>query len=200
VIMDFRALIIIMMSAVLVNNYVLRQFLGVCPFLGVSKDLKSSVGMGIAVMFVMLMAASVTWPIQVYLLDANGLNFMQTVVFILVIATLVQLVEVVLKRYLPTLFASLGVYLPLMTTNCAVLAVTISNINSGYTYIEALVSAIGAGLGFFVAMVIFTGVRAQTATADPPEAFKGVPITLISAAILSLAFFGFEGVIENLFK
>ena len=198
--MDFRALVVIMMSAVLVNNYVLRQFLGVCPFLGVSKDLKSSVGMGIAVMFVMLMAASVTWPIQVYLLDANGLNFMQTVVFILVIATLVQLVEVVLKRYLPTLFASLGVYLPLMTTNCAVLAVTISNINSGYTYIEALVSAIGAGLGFFVAMVIFTGVRAQTATADPPEAFKGVPITLISAAILSLAFFGFEGVIENLFK
>ena len=197
---DFRALVVIMMSAVLVNNYVLRQFLGVCPFLGVSKDLKSSVGMGIAVMFVMLMAASVTWPIQVYLLDTNGLDFMQTVVFILVIATLVQLVEVVLKRYLPALFASLGVYLPLMTTNCAVLAVTISNVNKGYTYIEALVSAIGAGLGFFVAMVIFTGVRAHTASADPPDAFKGVPITLISAAILSLAFFGFEGVIENLFK
>ena len=197
---DFRALVVIMMSAVLVNNYVLRQFLGVCPFLGVSKDLKSSVGMGLAVIFVMFMAASVTYPIQMYLLDANGLDFMQTVVFILVIATLVQLVEVVLKRYLPALFASLGVYLPLMTTNCAVLAVTISNINSGYTYIEALVSALGAGLGFFIAMVIFTGVRAQTAAADPPDAFKGVPITLISAAILSLAFFGFEGVIENLFK
>jgi len=198
--MDFRTLVVIMMSAVLVNNYVLRQFLGVCPFLGVSKDLKSSVGMGLAVMFVMLMAASVTWPIQVYLLNTNGLEFMQTVVFILVIATLVQLVEVVLKRYIPTLFASLGVYLPLMTTNCAVLAVTISNINSGYTYIEALVSAIGAGLGFFVAMVIFTGVRSQLASADPPEAFKGVPITLISAAIISLAFFGFDGVIENLFR
>jgi len=198
--MDFRALVVIMMSAVLVNNYVLRQFLGVCPFLGVSKDLKSSVGMGLAVIFVMLMAASVTWPIQVFLLETNGLEFMQTVVFILVIATLVQLVEVVLKRHIPVLFASLGVYLPLMTTNCAVLAVTISNVNKGYTYIEALVSAIGAGLGFFIAMVIFTGVRSQIATANPPEAFKGVPITLISAAILSLAFFGFEGVIENLFK
>ena len=197
--MDFRALIVILMSAVLVNNYVLRQFLGVCPFLGVSKDLKSSVGMGLAVMFVMLMAASVTWPIQLFLLNPNGLEFMQTVVFILVIATLVQLVEVVLKRYSPTLFASLGVYLPLMTTNCAVLAVTISNINKGYTYIEALVSALGAGLGFFVAMVIFTGVRSQIESADPPEAFKGVPIILISAAILSLAFFGFDGVIENLF-
>ena len=198
--MDFKALVVIMMSAALVNNYVLRQFLGVCPFLGVSKDLKSSVGMGFAVMFVMVMAASVTWPIQVFLLDTNSLEFMQTVVFILVIATLVQLVEVVLKRYIPALFASLGVYLPLMTTNCAVLAVTISNISKGYSYIEALVSALGAGLGFFLAMVIFTGVREQTASADPPEAFKGVPITLISAAILSLAFFGFEGVIENLFR
>jgi len=197
--MDFKNLVVILMSAVLVNNYVLRQFLGVCPFLGVSKDLKSSAGMGIAVMFVMLMAASVTWPIQALLLDAHGLGFMQTVVFILVIATLVQLVEVVLKKYLPSLFASLGVYLPLMTTNCAVLAVTISNINKGYTYIEALVNALGAGLGFFLAMVIFTGVRAQTASANPPDAFKGVPITLISAAILSLAFFGFDGVIENLF-
>jgi len=198
--MDFRALVVIMMSAVLVNNYVLRQFLGVCPFLGVSKDLKSSVGMGLAVMFVMLMAASVTWPIQVLLLNPNGLEFMQTVVFILVIATLVQLVEVVLKRYIPALFSSLGVYLPLMTTNCAVLAVTISNVNNGYTYVEALVSALGAGLGFFIAMVIFTGVRAQIASSDPPEAFKGIPIILISAAILSLAFFGFDGVIENLFR
>jgi len=198
--MDFRALVVIMMSAVLVNNYVLRQFLGVCPFLGVSKDLKSSVGMGLAVMFVMLLAASVTWPIQMFLLNAAGLHFMQTVVFILVIATLVQLVEVVLKKHFPSLFASLGVYLPLMTTNCAVLAVTIANISRGYTYVEALVYAFGAGFGFFLAMVIFTGVRGCLEAADPPEAFKGVPITLISAAILSLAFFGFEGVIENLFR
>jgi len=198
--MDYGALVIIMMSAVLVNNYVLRQFLGVCPFLGVSKDLKSSVGMGLAVLFVMVMAASATWPIQIYLLDTNGLEFMQTVVFILVIATLVQLVEIILKRYIPALFASLGVYLPLMTTNCAVLAVTISNISKGYTYVEAIVSAIGAGLGFLLAMVIFTGVRGTLEAADPPEIFKGMPLTLISAAILSLAFFGFEGVIENMFK
>ena len=196
---DFRTLVVIMMSAAFVNNFILRQFLGVCPFLGVSKELKNSVGMGLAVMFVMIMAAAVTWPIQVYLLDANGLGFMQTVVFILVIATLVQLVEVVLKRYIPALFTALGVYLPLMTTNCAVLAVTISNISRGYTYVEALISALGGGIGFFLAMVIFTGVRGQIASADPPESFKGVPITLISAAILSLAFFGFEGVIDNLF-
>ena len=197
--MDFRALVVIMMSAVLVNNYVLRKFLGVCPFLGVSKDLKSSVGMGLSVMFVMLMASAVTWPIQVFLLEPNGLGFMQTVVFILVIATLVQLVEIVLKKYIPALYSSLGVYLPLMTTNCAVLAVTISNISNELTFVESVVNAVGSGMGFFLAMVLFTSVRGQTEYANPPEPFKGIPITLISAAILSLAFFGFEGVIENLF-
>jgi len=197
---DFRALIVILMSTALVNNYVLRQFLGVCPFLGVSKDIKSSAGMGVAVTFVMLMAAAVTWPIQTFLLDPNGLGFLQTVVFILVIATLVQLVEVVLKRYVPVLFASLGVYLPLMTTNCAVLAVTITNISNEHTYIESLVHALGAGLGFLLAMVIFTGIREQNENADPPESFKGIPITLISAAILSMAFFAFDGVIDNLFR
>ena len=197
--MDFRALVVIMMSAALVNNYVLRQFLGVCPFMGVSKDLKSSVGMSCAVIFVMILATAATWPIQVFLLDANDLGFMQTVVFILAIATLVQIVEIVLKRYVHALYASLGVYLPLITTNCAVLGVAISNINSGYSFIEALVNAFGAGLGFMLAMVIFTGIRTQTEAADPPDAFKGVPIALLSAAILSIAFFGFEGVIENLF-
>jgi len=197
---DFRTLVVIMLSAAFVNNFILRQFLGVCPFIGVSKELKSSVGMGLAVMFVMLMAAAVTWPIQVFLLDVNGLGFMQTVVFILVIATLVQLVEVVLKRYIPALFTSLGVYLPLMTTNCAVLAVSISNISRGYTYVESLINALGGGMGFFLVMVIFTGVREHITSADPPESFKGVPIALISAAILSLAFFGFEGVIDNLFN
>jgi len=197
--MDFRGMIVILMSAVLVNNYVLRKFLGVCPFLGVSKDLKSSVGMGVAVMFVMLMAAAVTWPVQVFLLAGNGLGFMQTVVFILVIATLVQIVEIVLKRFIPSLYESLGVYLPLMTTNCAVLAVTISNISNELTYLEAVVNALGSGAGFLLAMVLFTSVRGQTEGAEPPEAFKGMPLTLISAAILSMAFFGFEGVIENLF-
>lgn len=196
--MDFRGMVVIMMSAALVNNYVLRKFLGVCPFLGVSKDLNNSIGMGIAVMFVMLLAAAVTWPIQMFLLLPNGLGFMQTVVFILVIATLVQLVEIILKKHIPALYDALGVYLPLMTTNCAVLAVTISNISNELTFGESIVNALGSGLGFFLAMVLFTSVRGQTEASDPPESFKGMPLTLISAAILSLAFFGFEGVIENL--
>jgi electron transport complex protein RnfA len=197
--MDFRALVAIMMSAVLVNNYVLRQFLGICPFLGVSKDINSATGMSLAIIFVMLLATALTWPIQVFLLEANGLGYLQTVVFILVIAALVQLVEIALKKYMPPLYTSLGVYLPLITTNCAVLGVTIANINQEYTLVEALVNALGSGMGFFLAMVIFSGVRAQTESADPPEAFKGLPLTLISAAILSLSFFGFDGVIENLF-
>ena len=197
--MDFRLLVVIMMSAVLVNNYVLRQFLGICPFLGVSKDLKNAVGMSIAVIFVMLMATAATWPIQIYLLDRNGLGFLQTIVFILVIAALVQLVETVLKKYIPALYTALGVYLPLITTNCAVLGVTISNIGKGHDFVESMVNALGSGLGFFLAMVIFSGVRGQLESSEPPESFAGLPITLISAAILSLAFFGFNGVIENLF-
>ena len=197
--MDFKALVVILMSAALVNNYVLRKFLGVCPFLGVSKDLRNSIGMGLAVMFVMLIAAAATWPIQVFLLRPNGLEYIQTVVFILVIATLVQMVEIVLKRFIPALYEALGVYLPLMTTNCAVFAVTISNINHDYTFVQAVVNAFGSGLGFFLAMVLFTNVRNMTESADPPESFKGIPITLVSAAILSIAFFAFEGVIENLF-
>ena len=197
--MDFRLLVVIMMSSVLVNNYVLRQFLGVCPFLGVSKDLKNATGMSIAVVFVMLLATAVTWPIQVFLLDSNGLGFLQTIVFILVIAALVQLVETVLKKLMPALYTALGVYLPLITTNCAVLGVTIANIGKGYGFAEAMVNALGSGLGFFLAMVIFSGVRGQVDSSDPPASFSGLPITLISAAIVSMAFFGFNGVIENLF-
>ena len=197
--MDFKLLVVIMMSAVLVNNYVLRQFLGICPFLGVSKDLKNATGMSIAVIFVMLMSTAVTWPIQIYLLDRNGLGFLQTIVFILVIAALVQLVETVLKKYIPALYKALGVYLPLITTNCAVLGVTIANIGKNYTFMESMVNALGSGLGFFLAMVIFSGVRSHIESSEPPESFAGLPITLISAAILSLAFFGFNGVIENLF-
>jgi electron transport complex protein RnfA len=197
--MDFRALIIILMSAVLVNNYVLRQFLGICPFLGVSKDLRNATGMSVAVIFVMLLATAVTWPIQTYLLDANGLGYLQTIVFILVIAALVQLVEIALKKYIPALYTALGVYLPLITTNCAVLGVTIANIDKSYTFVEAMVNSFGSGLGFMLAMVIFSGVRGRTEASEPPESFQGLPITLISAAILSLSFFGFNGVIENLF-
>ena len=192
-------LIIIMLSAVFINNYVLSRFLGICPFLGVSKKLGSAAGMSIAVIFVMLMATVATYPIEKYLLEPNGLKYLQTIVFILVIAALVQLVEIVMKKYTPALHHSLGVYLPLITTNCAVLGVTILNIDEGYTFIEAMVNSLGSGLGFFLAMVMFSGVRSTMEGSDIPESFKGLPITLVAAAITSLSFLGFGGVIENLF-
>ncbi|HCI59604.1 MAG TPA: electron transport complex protein RnfA [Ruminococcus sp.] len=191
--------IIIMLSAVFINNYVLSRFLGICPFLGVSKKLNQATGMSLAVIFVMLIATAVTWPIQTYLLDSNNLGYLQTIVFILVIASLVQLVEIVLKKYIPSLHKSLGVYLPLITTNCAVLGVTILNIDEGYTFAESMVNSLGSGLGFFLAMVMFSGVRAKLEGADIPKAFQGLPITLVAASITSLSFLGFSGVVENLF-
>ena len=197
--MDFKALIVILMSTVLVNNYVLIQFLGCCPFLGVTKAVKSAIGMGFAVIFVMLLATSATWPIQVHVLNKNDMGYLQIIVFILIIGSLVQFVEIVLKKYIPALYGSLGVYLPLITVNCGILGVTIVNINKEYTFLESIVNALGAGTGFLLAMVIFSGIREHTENADPPESFKGMPITLISVAILSLSFFGFSGVIENLF-
>lgn len=192
-------LIVILLSAVFINNYVLSRFLGICPFLGVSKKLDSATGMSIAVIFVMLIATAVTWPIQYFLLDPNNLGYLQTIVFILVIAALVQLVEIVLKRYIPALHKSLGVYLPLITTNCAVMGVTILNIDEGYTFLEAMVNSLGSGLGFFLAMVMFSGVRSKIEGADIPESFKGLPVTLVAASITSLSFLGFGGVIENMF-
>lgn len=191
--------IIIMLSAVFINNYVLSRFLGICPFLGVSKKLNQATGMSLAVIFVMLIATAVTWPIQMYLLNPNNLGFLQTIVFILVIASLVQLVEIILKKYIPSLHQSLGVYLPLITTNCAVLGVTILNIDEGYTFAESMVNSLGSGLGFFLAMVMFSGVRSKLEGADIPKAFQGLPITLVAASITSLSFLGFSGVVENLF-
>ena len=191
--------IVILLSAVFVNNYVLSRFLGICPFMGVSKKLDSATGMSLAVIFVMLMATAATWPIQTFLLAPNNLGYLQTIVFILVIAALVQLVEIVLKRYVPSLHQSLGVYLPLITTNCAVLGVTILNIDSEYTFLESMVNSLGSGLGFFLAMVMFSGVRSKIEGADIPESFKGLPVTLIAASITSLSFLGFGGVVENMF-
>ena len=191
--------LMIIMTSVLVNNYVLSRFLGICPFLGVSKKLNQATGMGVAVTFVMLLATSVTWPIQTYLLDRFNLGYLQTIVFILVIAALVQFVEIVLKKYLPALHASLGIYLPLITTNCAVLGVTINNIRDGYTFLESMVSSLGCGIGFLFAMVLFSGVRSRLENAEPPKAFEGLPITLIAAAITSLSLFGFSGVATGLF-
>ena len=195
-----KELIIIMMSAVLTNNYVLSKFLGICPFLGVSKKLDSAAGMGAAVIFVMVLATAVTWPIQVFILDRFGIGYLQTVVLILVIASLVQLVEMALKKYMPPLYKSLGVFLPLITTNCAVLGVTIQNITDGYNYGESLISAVGAGLGFLLAMVLFAGLREKLENCRGiPECFQGIPITLITASILSMAFMGFSGVVEGIF-
>ena len=195
----FKELVIIIMSSILVNNYVLRQFLGICPFLGVSKKLNQAVGMGISVIFVMLMATAVTWPIQIFILDKIGLSYMQTIVFILVIAALVQFIEIFLKKFIPALHKSLGVYLPLITTNCAVLGVTINNMIDGYDFVQSMVSSLGVGLGFLLAMVIFAGVRSRIDESDIPEHFRGLPVTLIAASFVSLAFFGFEGIVDNLF-
>ena len=194
-----RSLAIILMTSVLVNNYVLSKFLGICPFLGVSKKLNQAAGMGAAVIFVMLLATAVTWPIQYFLLNKLGLEYMQTIVFILVIAALVQMVEIVLKKMSPSLHRGLGVYLPLITTNCAVLGVTINNITDGYNFLESMVSSLGVGLGFLLAMVLFSGVRSRIRESEIPESFRGLGATLIAASFLSMAFFGFAGIVDHLF-
>ncbi len=203
---EFKGLLAIVMAAVLVNNYVLAQFLGICPFLGVSKKLDQAAGMSVAVIFVMLLATAVTYPIQFFVLNPNGLGYLQTIVFILVIAALVQLVEMFLKKSMPSLYEALGVYLPLITTNCAVLGVCISNVDNYLTatggfgggFVQAMFNSLGSGLGFLLAMVLFSGVRSRVDKCKCPECFKGMPITLISAAIVSVSFMGFAGIVENL--
>ena len=188
----------IILTVMLVNNYVLAQFLGICPFLGVSKKLDSAVGMSAAVTFVMVLATLATWPIQHLILNRFGIGYLQTVGFILVIAALVQLVELALKKFVPPLYKSLGVYLPLITTNCAVLGVTVNNIDNDLNFLGSICNALGAGIGFLIAMVLFAGVRGKMENCDIPEAFKGIPSTLIAASILSVSFMGFGGIIENL--
>lgn len=196
----FKSLVIILLSSVFVDNYVLTRFLGICPFLGVSKKLDSAVGMGIAVTFVMVVATAVTWPIQTYVLGEK-LGYLQTIVFILVIAALVQFIEMALKKFIPSLHKALGVYLPLITTNCAVLGVAINNITEHqYNFIQSIINSLGVGLGFLLAMVLFSGMRQKIQESEIPESFKGLPATLIAASFISLAFFGFGGIIENLFK
>ena len=193
-----KILIIIMMGGVLINNYVLQQFLGICPFLGVSKKVGQAAGMGFAVTFVMLFATAATYPIYYYVLLPNGLAYLQTIVFILVIATLVQFVEIILKRFIPSLFKALGVYLPLITTNCAVLGVALNNITDEFSFIESMVSSLGVGLGFLLAMVLFAGVRSKIEDCPAPKAFKGLPTTLIAASIVAMSFYGFAGIVEGL--
>ena len=195
----FKSLIVILLSSVLVNNYVLSRFLGICPFLGVSKKLNQAVGMGISVTLVMLLATLVTWPIQYLVLEPLGLAYLQTIVFILVIASLVQILEIFLKKFSPSLHRGLGVYLPLITTNCAVLGVAINNITDGYSFLESMVSSLGCGLGFLLAMVLFSGLRSRIDESEVPAPFRGVAITLIAASFISLAFMGLAGIVDNLF-
>ncbi len=195
-----KEMLIILFTAILVENYVLMKFLAICSFLGVSKKLDAAVGMSFAVIFVMLMATAATWPIFYYILDPMELGYMQTVIFILVIAALVQLVEMFLKKFVPPLYRSLGVFLPLITTNCAILGAVVLNITKTYTFSQSMVNSLGAGLGYLLAMVLFSGVRSRVDTADVPECFKGIPITLVAAAIMSVSFMGFTGMVENLFK
>ena len=182
-----KEMIVILLSAILTQNFVLSKSLGICPFLGVSKKLDSAVGMSLAVTFVMVLATAATWP-------------MQTIVFILVIAALVQLVEMILKKFIPPLYESLGIYLPLITTNCAVLGVAVLNIDEKYGFGQSMVNALGAGIGFLLAMVLFAGVRGRMENMDIPESFKGLPITLIAAFIVSMSFMGFGGVVDGLLK
>lgn len=197
----FKNLGIILFTSVFIDNYVLNRFLGICPFLGVSRRIDRASGMGMAVLFVMLASSAITWPIGKYILERYDLRFLETLVFILVIATMVQLIEIALKRFIPSLHRGLGIYLPLITTNCAVLGVAINNINDGYSFIEAMTSALGCGLGFLLAMLIFSGVRSRIDSAvGIPECIKGLPITLIAASVVSLAFLGFSGMGGKIFR
>ena len=192
-----RDFLLISIGAILINNFVLVQFLGICPFLGVSKKVETAVGMGFAVIFVMLCASAITWCVQYYLLVPLHIEYMQTIAFILVIAVLVQFVEMFLQKSVPALYSSLGVYLPLFTTNCAVLGVAIQNINNyggaELSFLKSLTYGTSAAVGFLLAIVLFAGVRERIETADIPSFLKGMPITLITAALLSIAFLGFSG-------
>lgn len=195
-----KGLLAILLTAILTNNYILAKFLGICPFLGVSKKLSTATGMSAAVIFVMALATAVTYPINKFLLVKFDLEYLQTIVFILVIAALVQLVEIILKKYIPALYNALGIYLPLITTNCAVLGVVLLNIEKGYTFGESIVSSLGAGIGFMVAMIMFAGVRERLEGADIPKSLQGLPITLVSASLVSMSFLGFTGLVENIFN
>ncbi|MBU4541140.1 MAG: electron transport complex subunit RsxA [Firmicutes bacterium] len=186
-------LIFIMISAIFVNNFVLSRFLGICPFLGVSKQVETAVGMGVAVTFVMALASGITYVVQYSILNPLGLGYLQTIAFILVIATLVQLVEMVIKKASPSLYQALGVYLPLITTNCAVLGVALLNIQFQYNFIETIFHGVGAALGFTLAIVLFAGIRERLETSAVPKALEGFPIALLTAGLMAIAFLGFSG-------
>jgi len=194
-----REYILLILGAILVNNFVLSRFLGICPFLGVSKRIETALGMSGAVIFVMGMAAAVTWPLYHYLLEPRGLEYLQTIAFILVIAAFVQLVDSAMKRFMPPLHAALGIFLPLITTNCAVLGVAVMNVQDEAmraSFPRAVVFALAAAAGFGLALLIFAGLREKIDRADPPRAFRGVAIALVTAGLLSMAFMGFGGLVK----
>lgn len=193
-------LLLITFSMIFTENYVLVQFIAICPFLGVSKKIDSSVGMSGAVIFVMTLASAVTWLIYNYVMIPLHIEYLSTIIFILVIAALVQFVEIVLKKFLKPLYNALGIYLPLITTNCAVLAVTLLNISNKYNFLESVVDGFMAGVGFGLALVLFCGVRKALERAKPPKCFEGLPITLVAAALTSMTFMGFTGIADALFK
>lgn len=193
-----KGLLSILLTAILTQNFVLSQFLGICPFLGVSKKLNTAVGMSAAVIFVMALSTAVTYPINQLLVRCD-LAYLQTIVFILVIAALVQFVEIVLKKYMPALYSALGIYLPLITTNCAVLGVVLLNIDKSYGFAESMFNSVGAGLGFMLAMVMFAGVRERMESCDIPKFMQGLPITLVAASLVSVSFLGFTGIVETIF-
>lgn len=190
---QFIKILAILLSSILVNNYVLARFLGICPFLGVSKKVTTAVGMGMAVTFVMALASLITWLVQYFILVPLGVEYMQTIAFILVIASLVQLVEMVIQKSSPALYQGLGVYLPLITTNCAVLGVALINITEEYNLLETVVNGVGAALGFTLAIVLFAGIRERMSNAPVAKPFSGFPIALVSASLMSIAFMGFSG-------
>ena len=192
-------MMIILLTGILTDNFVLSKFLGICPFLGVSKTTSGSLGMGAAVTAVMILATAVTYPLYHLFLVPMGLTYLNTILFILIIALFVQLIEMVLRKYIPALYKSLGVYLPLITTNCAVLGVTLLNIDEGYNFLESIINSLGAGIGFLVAMIIFSGVRGRLERCPVPKAFSGMPITLVAASIVSLSFVGFGGLVDGIF-
>ncbi|MBE7092210.1 MAG: RnfABCDGE type electron transport complex subunit A [Clostridiales bacterium] len=193
-----KILFSILLTGILTENFVLAQFLGICPFLGVSKKLNTAMGMSVAVIFVMAVSTAVCYPINQFVLGQKY-AYLQTIVFILVIAALVQLVEILLKKYIPSLYNALGIYLPLITTNCAVLGVVLLNVSQGYNFMESMFSSLGAGVGFMVAMIMFSGVRSKIESSDVPEFLKGLPITLIAASLVSVSFMGFSGIVEGIF-
>ena len=194
-----KIMLSILLTGILTENFILAKFLGICPFLGVSKKLNTAVGMSAAVIFVMLLATAVTYPINAKLLVPNDLEYLQTIVFILVIAALVQLVEIILKKYMPALYNALGIYLPLITTNCEVLGVVLINVENNYNFGQSMMRSLGGGLGFMLAMVMFAGVRERLESCDVPKFLQGLPITLIAASLTSVSFLGFSGVVDGIF-